>query len=178
MATAVTYRPGQPADALCVGVLATHVFLDTYAPQGMRPDLAREALSVYSREAFAARLADPALRFVLTECEGHLVAFAEIALVSPCKVPDPANVEIVRLYVHPRFHRQGIGQTLCSHAEGIAAARGAAGVWLTAWSGNARALAFYRAIGYEDIGAASYAIEGQHYDNRVLRKAAPGKEIA
>jgi len=163
MTSVFAFRPGEPADALCIGALATHVFLDTYATEGIRPDLAREALSMYSPEAFAARLADPGLRFVLAESEGHLFAFAEIALGG-------AEVEVVRLYVHPRFHRRGIGQALSLQAERIAAAQGAAAVWLTAWSGNSRALAFYRALGYEDEGASTYAIEGRQYENRVLRK--------
>ena len=59
----VATRSGTPEDALCLGVLATQVFLDTYATNGIRSDLAREALSVYSQETFAARLADPNSRF-------------------------------------------------------------------------------------------------------------------
>ncbi len=35
-------RTGVPDDALCIGVLATQVFLDTYATSGIRPDLAYE----------------------------------------------------------------------------------------------------------------------------------------
>jgi ribosomal protein S18 acetylase RimI-like enzyme len=174
-AAVVEYRPGQAADALCVAVLATHVFLDTYTTAGLRPDLAREALSVYSPEAFAARLADPALRFVLAERSGHLVAFAQVAMDRPCPAPvrAEAEVEVVRLYVHPRFQHQGIGRALMLHAERIAAGRGAGAVWLAAWAGNTRALAFYRALGYEDVGASTYAIEGQDYENRVLRKGLP-----
>lgn len=170
MTLAVIYRPGHAADALCIGVLATHVFLDTYATKGVRPDLAREALSACSPDAFAARLADPARRFLLAESEGYLVAFTEIALNSACPVPDPSPVEVVRLYVHPGFQRRGIGAALLVRADVIAAQQEASAVWLTAWVGNARALAFYRAVGYEDIGTTSYVIEGQHYENRVLRK--------
>lgn len=169
--TSVAFRAGVPSDALCVGVLATHVFLDTYAGQGIRPDLAREALAVYSTGAFAARLADPARRFVLAGSEGHLVGFAEVALDSPCPIPAGAQAEVVRLYVHPRLQRQGIGHALLKQAEQLAVAHGTQAIWLSAWTGNARALAFYRALGYEDVGTTSYAIEGQHYENRVLRKA-------
>lgn len=164
---AVAYRPGRADDALCIGVLATHVFLDTYATQGMRADLAREALAVYSPDAFAARLAQPDLRFVVAEREQHLVAFLEVAAGD---ARPATEVEVVRLYVHPRFQRQGIGRELLSQAERIAAAQAAAAVWLTAWSGNTRARAFYRALGYEDVGEASHVIEGQRYENRVLRK--------
>jgi ribosomal protein S18 acetylase RimI-like enzyme len=170
MSPAILYRPAGPADAPCIGVLAAHVFLDTYATDGIRPDLAREALRAYSPETFAARLADPGLRFVLAESDGQLVAFAEVALGSPCPVAGGGLVEVVRLYVHPRFQRRGIGQALSLHAQRIAVAQGEASLWLTAWSGNGRALAFYRALGYEDVGASTYAIEDIGYENRVLRK--------
>ena len=41
-------RVAQPTDAVCIAALATQVFLDTYATDGLRPDLAREAFAVYS----------------------------------------------------------------------------------------------------------------------------------
>lgn len=167
---AVHYRPGRPGDALCVGMLATHVFLDTYAAKGMRPDLAREALSVCSTDAFVARLADPTLCFVLAEIGGWLIAFAEVALQSPCPIPGSATVEVVRLYVHPKFHGRGIGKSLSGHAQRIAARHGAEAIWLSAWSGNTRALGFYRSQGYQDIGVATHVIEGTGYENRVLLK--------
>ena len=42
----VEYRNGTPDDALCISVLAMQVFLDTYAIDGLRNDIAREALAV------------------------------------------------------------------------------------------------------------------------------------
>ena len=43
---AVELRPADAADALCIGVLGMQVFLETYAPDGVRPDLAREVLQL------------------------------------------------------------------------------------------------------------------------------------
>jgi hypothetical protein len=54
MTSAISYHRANPEDAVCIGMLATQVFLDTYAPQGMRPDLAREALACYSPEVSGA----------------------------------------------------------------------------------------------------------------------------
>jgi GNAT superfamily N-acetyltransferase len=170
MSAAVQYRPGLPDDALCIAVLATQVFLDTYAAEGVRPDLAREAIAVYSHQAFAARLSDPTTRFVLAEMKGRLVAFAELAVGKPCPAPSAAQVEVVRLYVQRNFHRQGIGRALSEHAERIAAEQGFHSIWLAAWSGNSPALAFYPALGYKDVGATAYIIEGQAYENRVFVK--------
>jgi ribosomal protein S18 acetylase RimI-like enzyme len=168
----VEFRRGTPDDALCLGVLAMQVFLDTYANEGIRPALAREALSGYMPEAFAPRLEQPATFFVLAEQSAHLVGFAEVVLDSePPAASLGRGAELVRLYVQRRLKRRGLGSALIAHAEARAAERSAACLWLTAWSGNAGALAFYAARGYEDIGAASHVLQGQAYENRLLRRA-------
>jgi diamine N-acetyltransferase len=167
----VAFRAGTPADALCVGVLATQVFLDTYATDGIRPDLAREVLAGCSPEACAARLADRQVSFVLAETPGHLVGFAEIHHASACPAEPKADAELVRLYVQQPFQRQGIGAALLRLAEQRAHAAGAGALWLSAWCGNARALAFYPALGYKDVGATEYVIEGRAYPNRLFLKS-------
>jgi len=167
----VTYRAGEPADALCVGVLAMQVFLDTYATDGIRPDLAREALAGYSPEAFAPRLADRDVSFVLAETRGHLIGFAELHHGSACPADPSARDELVRLYVQQPFQRQGIGAQLMRHAEQRARTAGAEALWLSAWCGNERALAFYPAMGYKDVGHAEHVIEGRAYPNRLFLKS-------
>jgi diamine N-acetyltransferase len=167
----VTYRAGGPGDALCVGVLAMQVFLDTYATGGIRPELAREVLAGYAPEAFAARLADRDMSFVLAETAGHLIGFAELHLASVCPADARAGAELVRLYVQQPFQRQGIGAQLMKHAEQRARTAGADGLWLSAWCGNERALAFYPAMGYKDVGAAEHVIEGRAYANRLFLKS-------
>ena len=50
-------RDAVPEDALCLSVLAMQVFLDTYATDGIRPELAREVLTTYSQAAFGEAIA-------------------------------------------------------------------------------------------------------------------------
>ena len=170
----VEYRIATPADALCIGVLATQVFLDTYATEGIRPDLAREVLSVCSTEAITQSLSAQGTTFVLAEKEGHLVGFAELKGQRPCPIEGQAGqVEVVRLYVQRPFFRQGIGRELLRQSEALASICRATGIWLTAWAENDRALAFYRAQGYQDIGPIPYVFEDQTYENRLLVKSLP-----
>jgi hypothetical protein len=68
------------------------------------------------------------------------------------------------------FLRMGLGRLLMSKAETLALCRGVGSVWLTAWSGNHRALSFYKSIGYQDVGDTQYVIEGKSYENRVLSR--------
>lgn len=166
------YRAAVLDDALCIGVLATQVFLDTYATDGVRPDLAREVLSGYSPEAFLVRLKDKATSFVLAERHGHLVGFAEVTTKRPCPVASiVSGVELVRLYVQRAFQRRGIGTGLLRQAEALASKECPRTLWLTVWSGNYQALAFYPYFQYQNVGVTDYIIEGRTYENQVFVKA-------
>ena len=125
------------------------VFLDTYAAAGVRPDLAREALAQYSPERFESRLADPNRSFILAEAGKGLRGFAEVD-TSPSKGP-----ELIRLYIQPSAQRTGLGRRLLRESESRCEAAGFGLLWLQAWSENARALEFYRAMGYADVGAST-----------------------
>ncbi len=168
---AITFRPATPDDALCLGVLSTQVFLDTYATQGIRPDVAREALALHSVDAHAALLADPGVTILVAESAGWLVGFSQVRDgAGHAQVTSPAASELRRLYVQEPFTGRGIGRDLLRHAEKAAAARGADTLWLTAWEGNLRALQFYPRCGYDEIGKTVYTIEGVDYPNRLFGK--------
>lgn len=158
------------ADALTLSALATQVFLDTYATHGISLELAKEAATVYAPAVFAQRLRDAAVELWLATVNGHAVGFVDVAFATTCPVPGVGGAEVFRLYVQRPFLRQGVGRALLAEAEKTAWRRGADDVWLTAWVGNERALAFYRAQGYRDVGATEYVIEGTGYENRVLCK--------
>ena len=168
---AVTFRAARPDDALCLGVLSTQVFLDTYATQGIRPALAREVLAQHSVAVYEALLAEAGVTILVAECAGHLVGFSQVGNgVGNKQLPSAAASELKRLYVQERFAGRGVGRDLLRLAEKAAAARGAEMLWLTAWEGNVRALQFYPRCGYEDLGGTVYTIEGEDFPNRVFGK--------
>ncbi len=171
-AAAVSLRVADANDALCIGVVGTQVFLDTYAPDGIRSTVAREVIDHFSTTAIAALLHDPATTFVVAESSGHLLGFVQWTRgATQALVPADSAVELDRLYVLPRFHGQGIGTLLLRHAETRAAAQRASTLWLTAWVGNHSALAFYARRGYQDLGATMYRFQDEQFENRVLARA-------
>lgn len=170
-ADGVSLRDAAAADAEALAVLGTQVFLDTYAPDGVRPSLAAEVLAQHAPAAVAARLADPALHFVVAERAGHLLGFVETRRLAPLPLPaiaDGPATEVVRLYVQRARQRHGLGRRLLEAALDEAAQRGDAWAWLTAWDGNRRALAFYATLGWRDVGAVEYRFGDERYGNRVL----------
>jgi diamine N-acetyltransferase len=172
----ITFRVAEPADALCVGVLAAQVFMDTYAVDGIRPSLAREVLELLRADTAGEGLSRPEKRFVLAEGPGHLVGFAEIALGADHPLlPAERSAELCRLYVQERFTGTGLGSALLARAEALAAAGGATALWLTTWVENRRARAFYARRGYRDIGTATYRAQGEEHENRVFARALGGE---
>ena len=168
----IHFRPGTAADALCLGVLALQVFLDTYATEGIRPTVAREVLEQFSTEAMRAKLAQPDTHFIVAERAGHLLAFAHLTLGTVHEhVPQRPSAELDRLYVQERFTGRGVGKALLTRAEAFARREGVAAMWLTTWVGNTRALAFYPLRGYRDCGATLYEFQNEQHENRVFVKA-------
>ena len=169
---AVTLRVAEPSDAICIAVLATQVFLDTYATEGIRLSIAQEALQHFSPSAISERIADSSTTFIVAESSSHLVGFAQLT-VGPAHllVPAEATAELDRLYVHERFSGKGIGTALLRRTEHLASVQGASTLWLTAWVGNHRALAFYAVREYTDLGATMYLFQDEQFENRVLAKS-------
>ena len=169
--TRMLIRPGRADDALCLGVLAAQVFLDTYARNGITATIATEVRSAFSTEAFAALLSAPDTQLHVAEIGGHSVGFVQTTLgTQQALAPTGQPVELERLYVQEPFTHRGIGKALLQAAEVAAMQQAAQVMRLSAWVGNERALAFYVAQGYEDNGEVMFHMQGQAIPNRVLSK--------
>lgn len=167
----ILVRQAGEADALCLHALATQVFLDTYATEGIREAIAREVQQELSVAAFLEQVADPSVRVLLAERQGFLVAFASVTLGARHPlVPMTTAAELSRLYVQSPFVRRGIGSLLLRRVEALARAAGASALWLTAWVGNARALAFYASQGYEQRGCTDHVFENERFENRLFAR--------
>ncbi len=164
-------RIATPSDAVTVSALSVQVFLDTYATEGIRPDLAREAFLEYSTDAFDKRLREAKRTFIVAEAGAGLLGYAEVHL-SPLTAPAEqiSGAELVRLYVQPAAQRRGVGRALLERMEQAVLAASSPSIWLTAWEGNSNARAFYARMGYSDVGATTYTFQGNTYGNRVFVK--------
>lgn len=172
-------RPALAADALCLSVLATQVFLDTYATSGIRPTVAREVLSAYSEASFHRALASTTTRLWVAERAGHLIGFAEVTFGATHPLAPPGvQAELLRLYVQEPFTGQGVGSQLLAQAERGAAHTGATVLWLTPWVHNQRALRFYARRGYQDHGLTWFTFEGESHENRVVARSIAGSPVA
>ncbi len=169
-------RAASAADAPCVSALATQVFLDTYATDGITPWFVQELHEHFSTAAVAAWFERDDARIVLAELDGRLIGFTQCTLATThalLSTPAAGAVELDRLYVQRPFLGRAVGTALLRRAEADAHAAGARTLWLTAWVGNDRARRFYAARGYADLGATTYTFGGESFENRLFAITLP-----
>jgi GNAT superfamily N-acetyltransferase len=82
-------------------------------------------------------------RTVVAESVGQVLGFAVVLQ------REDGDAELDGLFVEPTYWRHGVGRALVQQAERMAAADGAANLWVTA---NTRALGFYDSCGFVTVG--------------------------
>ncbi len=173
-----TLRPATPADVLTIATLGMQVFMDTYATEGVRDAIAREALESFAPQTIAAFIERPDTLFLLAEANQHLVGFAQLCLQADhAMVGDQHAAELNRLYVQERFTGRGLGWQLLQRAEIEASARGASKLWATVWVGNPRALLFYPRQGYENAGSPVHRLQAETHQNVLFCKSLKPMEL-
>ena len=166
-------RTARVDDAACIAVLATQVWLHTYAKQGISAAISHYTRTQLIPEKYLALLDDPLARLWVAELYGCLVAFAVVKFDAPCPVFAPGSAELQTLYVQEHFVGQGVGQQLLWVAEDMARIQTGLPLWLTVNVNNARAIGFYGRHGYTLRGTSDFVMGDQRHANHVFIGGAP-----
>jgi ribosomal protein S18 acetylase RimI-like enzyme len=174
-----TLRAATQSDVLTIAALGMQVFMDTYATEGVREAIAREALESFAPETLSLLIKRPDTVFLLAEASQHLVGFAQICLQTDhALIGDEHAAELQRLYVQERFTGRGVGGQLLQRAEREASGRDASRLWATVWVGNPRALLFYPRQGYENAGSPVHRLQAETHENVLFCKPLKPSEHA
>ncbi len=166
-----TIRHAIPADAECLAVLATQVWLHTYATDGISTVIAQYVLAEFSATKFAAVLAQAHSTVLVAEVNGHTVGYALVHTGVACAADGPC-VEVASLYVQAHFAGKGLGSALLCECQQLALQRtGSSALWLTVNAKNYPAIAFYKKHGLAQTGTAYFELGGEKHENHVLVSA-------
>lgn len=166
-------RKALPGEAAELAALAEALFRQSYGPTHPEPELSRYVARTFSNEKFARDLADPRTTVLVVEeaPSGRLVGYAILRDGSPVgeqlAEDERKPIEIVRFYVDQRWHGSGVAQALMTECVVEADRRERDVIWLQAWQEAARALAFYRKMGFAVRGTATFEF-GDRVDDDFL----------
>lgn len=80
------------------------------------------------------------------------------------------SLEIERIYIRKKLHKQGLGKYLIKKAIEIAIERNKEKIWLGVWEKNESAIAFYKKMGFVQTGAHSFYMGDEEQIDFIMTK--------
>lgn len=165
----VAIRPALPQDGPALAALARRVFTETFGAHYDAGDLAEHLDRAFGPGGLLAELVDPSFRVMLAEEDGAMAAYLKLApMTLPVDHPS-GSLEIKQLYVLAPWQGKGVAQRLIDWAIEHARAVDAPALYLSVWSRNDRAIAFYRRHGFVMAGTAPFAVGARIDEDPVMR---------
>ena len=162
------YRDGTAGDVPAVDTLFRTSFVETFGHLYREQDLAA-FLAGFTREAWAREVRDPAFEFRLAFEDGEPAGFAKLGpLVLPIE-PAGEAIELRQLYLPARFHGLGIARELMNWVLARARRRGADELYLSVYTDNWRAKAFYRRYGFVYVKPYAFMVGKQADEDEIWR---------
>ncbi|UWZ84264.1 GNAT family N-acetyltransferase [Occallatibacter riparius] len=139
---------------------------------------AEDLLAFTSRELTAQKfrefIDDPGNAILLARVSNRLAGFALVAQ-APAPQQSRADVELRKFYVDTPFHGTGLANVLMKEALATAEAAAKAGIWLSVFSGNPRAIAFYQRWGFRIIGEKTFVVGKDHQQDYLMENETPSR---
>lgn len=167
----VQIRRARPDDAPLIALVAAATFLETFAEVIVGADIVAHCANRNSARSYQAALAEA--EYALWVAETSTGAPVGFAMLTPPDLPvavTPQDIELKRIYLLSAFHGEGAGRALMDAAVAEAVARGKSRLLLGVAIDNFRALAFYRAAGFVQIGTRQFPVGDAVYDDVVLAR--------
>ena len=161
-------RVAQTKDANQLAVLASQVWMHTYAKNGVSSIIADYVLAELTPAKFSEMIADPLRFVVVAEKEDNLLGFAVIHVASQCPYAEPRAIELATLYVQAHFIGTGLGKALIQAAESWAKSEHQSTLWLKVNAQNLSAIQFYQHLGYTKADSVDFILGGKAYENYVM----------
>lgn len=157
--SAIHIRYATSSDNTLLADLGARTFRDTFAADNTPEDMAAYLAASFNPQKQAGEINDPFARFLIAEIDGTPAGYAHLKLgPAPAVVVARKPVEIARIYADTPWIGKGIGARLMGACLAIADREGCDIVWLGVWERNARAIAFYRKWGFEEVGRQTFQL--------------------
>ena len=165
----IAYRDATATDAAALDAFARAIWNETFAHSASAADIEAYCDTAYGDDGKLRRdLIAGVARFRLALSGEAVVGYAK---VNPPWLPDaePGAMQLSQLYVAATLHGSGVGRVLMDWTLATARAAGATALLLTVWEENARALAFYRRLGFVQVGTYAFQTGSQIDTDLVMR---------
>ncbi len=167
---AITYRAAGEGDIRHLAQLGAELFRETWSDLYSTDDLNTFLDEVHSVTGVAQDIASGCV-FWIAQADDDWIGYCKAGPVHvPIEAPPNAG-ELRQLYVRRSFHGKGIADQLMSLFYNWATVSKLRHVYVSCWSENHRALAFYRRHGFRKVGNYQFRVGSQLDDEFILQRS-------
>lgn len=143
----------RPEDLETLQQVSIETFDDAFRNQNL-PEVIDAYMEVaFSEAKLSAELQNPESRFWFLKVDGETAGYLKLNTGSAqSDFQGDDAMELERIYIRKGFQGKGFGAVLVRHAFGCAKKAGKQRIWLGVWQRNERAVVFYRAHGFREVG--------------------------
>ena len=149
-------------DAFRLSRLAANLFHQAYAESMPSAALASYIAEDFGIDQQRAELSDSNITTLLLDVENELVGYAQLRLNPiPVATDIAVTAELWRIYVDRSCHGLGVGRDLLYRVGEIAGEMSHEKIWLGVWEDNQKAIAFYKKLGFSEVGQKEFDLGGE-----------------
>ena len=171
-----TIRLATLDDARLLAQMGARLFEQAFGNANEPANMQAYLATAFSLERQSAELGDPdCMTWVAEDAGGAAMGYAMLKRGGGADgVPESDAAEVQRLYVDQTWHGQGVAAALMNACIEQASHAWHCGViWLGVWQLNPRAIAFYKKMGFETVGAQTFVLGDDVQHDDVMRRALP-----
>ncbi|MBZ3691936.1 GNAT family N-acetyltransferase [Phyllobacterium calauticae] len=166
----IILRSATTDDASALSSFAARCFQETFGPDNKPSDMKAYLSNAFSPAIQAAEIADDAAIVILAlddrATTGQLAGYAHL-------VTHDTDIQLKRLYVDASWQGCGLATRFMDRIFEECRWRGTDRLWLTVWTQNHRAIAFYEKIGFRVSGAETFMLGEDAQTDHVMEMAVP-----
>jgi ribosomal protein S18 acetylase RimI-like enzyme len=164
-------RPCDMSDLETLRNLAWQTYDDTFRHFNEPANMDAYLASAFTREKLQEELGNPHSTFYFLLSEGVVAGYLKVNdAAAQTDLHDAHSLEIERIYVKRDYQGLGLGKALLEKAMDVARERKKTFVWLGVWEKNGNAIAFYKKMGFSQVGTHDFSMGTERQTDLIMRK--------
>jgi len=151
--------------------ISMETFNDTFKDQNSPENMKAYLEKAFNLKQLEIELSNHSSEFHFIYFNDEIAGYMKVN-ASDAQSEDMGNdsLEVERIYIRKKFHKQGLGKYLMNKAIEIAVARNKEKIWLGVWEKNKNAIGFYNKMGFVHTGAHSFYMGDEEQIDLIMTK--------
>ncbi len=164
----ISIRKAKTGDVAKLAELGSETFLESYSDHPIlisHPDVFHQFVNqTFAHEKLKEETSDSCTTLFLLEVSSEIVGYAKLIQDRPPNcVKGETPIHLERLYLNKAVQGCGYGKLFINYCFEVSRKLGMKTCWLGVWDGNAKAISFYKKIGFTEVGSERFHIGSQEF---------------